>query len=218
MIRTWLVRLLLVIPALALLYFPVTEQLRVWFGPEPDRIVNWQEAGASTQPVGCRVVDLLPDVTVEPAANAHAFTRVSLDEADVTSRRVVAQHRNWPFFRYAVYGAGPQLVYLTLPDAGQYLAWARAQVWDDSGETAGGNADVVFIDARSGDPLLLVTNVAITDPAATCMWNTGEFERVVDPLVSLIGAAIYVLLLVVVWALRRVWRIYRGGVDTPAES
>ncbi len=210
--HSWLTRLLLAIPALVLLYLPVTEQLRVWFAPEPHLTVNWQDAAASTEPVGCRAVDLLPGYPVEPGDDAHAFTRVSLDEANVTARRVVGDHRGWPFFRYAVYGMGPQLVYLALPEAGQYLAWAKTLAWDDSGATAGGNADVVFIDARQGDPLLLVTNVAITDPAATCMWITGEFERVVDPLVALIGFAIYVLLLVVVWALRRVWRSYRGGV------
>lgn len=210
--RDWVMRLLVTIPALALLYFPLAEQLRVWFAPQPDITVNWQAAAASTEPVSCSVVDLLPEYAVEPGNDAHAFTRVSLDDADITARRVVGDHRGWPFFRYAVYGMGPQLVYLTLPEAGQVLAWVKTLVWDDSGDTAGGNADVVFIDARQGDPLLLVTNVAITDPAATCKWITGEFERVVDPLVALIGFAIYVLSLVVVWALRRAWRSYRGDI------
>ncbi len=209
MVGKWVLRIALMLPAVALAVWPFAEQLRVWRAPDSAYEVDWPASNTSNA-VDCWAADVLPDVTgytVEPADDAFALTRVSLDAATVTARRTVANVRGWVFFRYALYGAGPQLVYLTAPDGVQHLTWARMLIVDEGG--ARGTGDLVYVDARGGDPVLLVRDIAVVTPARSCGRITGEFERVVDPLLSLIGLGIYVLLVIFVGAVSRLWRIQR---------
>lgn len=204
--RTWLVRLVLLVPVVALAAWPLSEQARVWRAPQPDK-VRWADEAGST--ASCFDVDIAPGYAVSFATDAHALTQVSLDEAAATARDVVSREHNWPFFRYALYGAGPHLVYLDAPDGQQFLAWARMLIWDESADGRRGTGDLVYVDARNGDALLIATGIPVNVPSLTCAAIVGEFERVVDPLLSLIGLGIYVLLLIVVWSLRRAWRLMK---------
>lgn len=205
--RTWLLRLVLLIPVVVLAAWPLSDQVRVWRAPQPADRVQWAgEAGAAES---CFEVDVAPDYTASFANDAHALTQVSLDEVTVTARDVVSREHNWPFFRYALYGAGPHLVYLDAPDGQQYLAWARMLIWDESEDGWRGTGDLVYVDARNRDTLLIVTGIPVNAPSLTCAAIVGEFERVVDPLLSLFGLGIYVLLLIVVWSRRRAWRLMK---------
>lgn len=191
----------------ALAAWPLSEQIRVWRAPQPRFSAQWTgEAGVAES---CFEVDVAPDYAASFATDAHALTRVSLDDAITTARDVVSREHNWQFFRYALYGAGPHLVYLDAPDGQQFLAWARMLIWDESANGRRGMGDLVYVDARNGDALLIVTGIPVNVPSLTCAAIVGEFERVVDPLLSLFGLGIYVLLLIVVWSLRRARRLMK---------
>lgn len=210
MSKKWLVGIGLVIPVVLLVLWPLSEQLRILRAPKPADTITWAVI-EEVDVVSCFAVDIAPGYTVSSATDALAFTQISLDEAIATSRDVVSRSRNWPFFRYALYGAGPRLVYLDQEDGDEYLAWARMLAWDTGDDVAYGTGDLVFVDARNGDPLLLVSDVTIAYPSQRCAAIVGEFERVVDPLLMLIGLGIYVLLIMVVWSLWRARRLIKQG-------
>ena len=70
-----------------------------------------------------------------------------------------------------IFSDGPTLVQATFPDNQQRLSWAYVVVLDAGGFTLLGDAAIVYLDALTGEPLALVSNLTVGDPQMVCSSN-----------------------------------------------
>jgi hypothetical protein len=97
--------------------------------------------------------------------------RVTREQAHTIVNRVIVRHYGLPFYlspAYPFLSHGPKLVWATFPDGERRLAWYQVVILDDGGATLMGRAAAVYLDARTGEPLVLITDVVVGDPWMTC--------------------------------------------------
>jgi hypothetical protein len=88
--------------------------------------------------------------------------------------RVLARHYGFvPVFAVN----GPRLVRATFPDGQRRLTWYEVVFIEHSGLMVG-KATGVYVDALTGEPLLLMPDVEVGDPAMTCagLWLNLPFK------------------------------------------
>jgi hypothetical protein len=186
-----MITLLLIVPMIVLAILPLYEQSQVWATPDPQWSVSANVTGAS----GCYDLPLIGDYSVGRAEDMRGMVTVSSVEGRQTADRMIADHRGWAFFQTGLYGSAVSLVRITPPDNQERLAWARVLVWDDGGASLLGKADIAYVDADSGDPLLLVTDVTVGDPSLACTLITADINTMRPALISLIALAAYAALI-----------------------
>ena len=86
------------------------------------------------------------------------------------------------------------------PDNQSHLAWVygEGRITDQIGMSAA--AEVVYIDAATGDPLLLIKDIHAGDPSFTCsqLHNTDKVQQVVLYLTALLISAAYLVAAILV--------------------
>ncbi len=190
MARRWFVMLLIVMPMIVLAILPLYEQSQVWSTPDPQWTIAADVSGAS----GCYDLPLIGNYSVRRAEDLRGTVNVSSADGRLTADRMIADHRGWAFFQTGLYGSAVSLIRITPPDDVERLAWTRVLVWDDGGASLLGKADIAYVDAASGDPLLLITDVTIGDPALACAMITADIDTMRTALLSLMGLAGYAAL------------------------
>ena len=199
MSRRTLTFILLSLPALVLLGWFVFEQAPSWFPSAPrwlqvtsgEAVSGACEAMASVRAYSGRFV-------------SEGGSSVSADDARARTDEIVAQTYDLPTGDYVE--AQPSLVRATFPDVGERLAWLAVANLDAGGETRLGKASVVYLDAQTGEPLAVITAVAVTDAREACGGppiSRRVLLRQYLPLLALVGYGVIVLAGYAVVALRR---------------
>jgi uncharacterized membrane protein len=181
--RHWL-RLLPWLPILALLGWYFYEQALAWTAPTPRWIVS--EHGLATS-ASCQDLVIVTGgkLNVRRVEDASA-TKVTGGQASAIIDRVIARYTgNRLFF------SNPILVQATFPDGQRRLAWAVFDVIEPAtGKYSGlgGKAIGVYLDASTGEPLMLVTDTIVMDVGFGCSgffmglplvhWSLGQFLSV----------------------------------------
>lgn len=191
MARKWIITILLILPMIGMAIPPLVQQAKIWTTPDPQKTISSNVVGAT----GCHDLPLIGNYNVEPADDLDDTVKISAEEGRNTADRTIAAHRGWFFLQIGIYGSRERLVHITLPNDEERLAWTRVLVWDDGGITLQGKADIAYVDANTGDPLLLITDVTVGDPAFTCgMVLDNHIDDVSTAILSLIALAIYAAL------------------------
>jgi len=103
------------------------------------------------------------------------------------AREVISEE---PAFHYG------DVAEITLPDDERRVVWAHVFVTDDGGDSRQGSASIVYMDGDTNEPLVLVTDVVITEPfAAGCQLvsittDVDEFFDKWQPLIYLFAYAL----------------------------
>jgi len=108
-----------------------------------------------------------------------------------------------------LYAAGPDLALVTLPDDEERLAWYYVAVVDPGGVTLMGQSAAVYVDASTGEPLVLITDIVVGDPQMVCsleMWLAPTWGRVLA--LTLLGT--YGVLVLAGIGAVRAWRWMRA--------
>jgi hypothetical protein len=123
---------------------------------------------------------------------------VSEEEAAETISLLVIQRHNGVSF--PVLTSEIELVEATFPDDVERVAWRQAMVYALSEMGMVGNTEVVYIDAATGDPLLVVEGIQVGDPLMVCGQRPSRVLAVesMRPMLPLMVGAGYVSLMVVV--------------------
>ncbi len=106
----------------------------------------------------------------------------------------------------AVFGGGPSLITAVFPDGQERAAWFRVLVLDTGPDGTLGAASVAYIDASTGEPLLLLTGVQIGDPVMTCGLETAAMEAMVRRTLPAVLLALYAVLVGGIWLVRQARR------------
>ena len=73
---------------------------------------------------------------------------------------------------------------MTLPDGQERLAWHRVLVFDVGSETSPGTADIIYVDAQNGNPLVYVTDASVGTPNLTCSRDSDVImEAIINKLI-----------------------------------
>ena len=146
------------------LVLSVIGQILIRSVPEPRWTVSAQEAGIESALGTCSQAGELEKYHAQPVIDAPGKI-ISARIAEQTAGQVVGRHHSAIF---ALYAYGPHLTRMTLPDGQERLAWYKVVVTDDGGSTLIGKADIVYVDAQTGHPLLQITDVGVGDPSLAC--------------------------------------------------
>jgi len=158
-------RILVALPALLLVAWWIATEIPDWFAPKPRWVISANGEYLAT----CRDVSQL-----------HTFPTSLLQDGGTTpiteeeSRSLAARGRG--YFWVVPY---TELVEATFPDGNQHTAWYQIFLLDDGGYTLMGKAEVLFIDAQTGEPLLLITDITVGDPVMTCSGIDFIVDRMV---------------------------------------
>jgi len=91
---------------------------------------------------------------------------LSADRAALTAWRVIQKHvRDRAFHSVFLYAEGPTLVRATFPDGVQRLAWRRISLVQQDSSRLIGTAAAVYLDAWTGEPLVLVREIYVSEPS-----------------------------------------------------
>jgi hypothetical protein len=157
------------LPIIALLGSVMYDQALYWTTPLPRWLVSM---GGRTIP--CQIASRLAafDFEVKPVEEVQS-AQVSLEQARSIADRVLARR----FGSYLLWGHAPMLVRMTLPDGRQRLAWYQFELTEDRTGVTGWDvkAATVFVDALTGNPLMLVTDMVFTNPTESGCGVTWYF-------------------------------------------
>lgn len=141
-------RILIALPAVVLAAWWVATH---WFAPKPRWVMSSNEGLIS-----CRDA---------PALKVFPSERIETGEIPPITGPRAAQ------IALEVRGglaADIGLAKATFPDGTEHTAWYLTTLTDNGGYTLIGKAEVLYVDATTGEPLLLITGVKISDPSMTC--------------------------------------------------
>jgi len=157
------------LPIIALLGSVLYDQALFWTTPLPRWLVSM-----GGRAIPCQIASRLAafDFEVKPVEEVQS-AQVSLEQATSIADRVLARR----FGSYPQFGHTPLLVRMTLPDGRQRLAWYQFELTEDrTGVTyLDVKAAAVFVDALTGDPLMLVTDMVFGDPSMSGCGVTWYF-------------------------------------------
>jgi hypothetical protein len=172
------------LPILVALGWLLYQQILVWALPQPESVIphtDWE--------VG-RCIDAadLPSYWVaHPEPEEIETAAVSLDEAREIADRVISRHR-WAFSEgFYVYSLGPEAVFARFSDEEQRLTWFRVVVTERGQADMIGEAAAIYIDAMTGEPLVLITGVKVTDLLFSCRYDEEAIARALHQRVLPVG-------------------------------
>ena len=150
------------LPIIVLLGWFLYEQTLIWITPVPhwiaDKGISWYHFCWNSGPGNWTVGET---ESVEDTQIA----RITRGQADDIMERVLARYYGFvPVFAVN----GPRLVQPTFPDGQRRLAWYEVVFIEFDSGGMSGKATGVYVDALSGEPLLLIPDVEVGDPAMTC--------------------------------------------------
>jgi hypothetical protein len=155
--KRWLV-VSLSLPIIVLLGWFLYEQILIWATPVPHWI-----ASKGQHVNHCRAIEQWFEA--EPVEDTQA-ARITRPQAGDIAQRVLARHHGFAPLTEA--NGSPRLVRATFPDGRRRLAWYEVVVIDDGGASLEGKATVVYLDALTGEPLMLIPDVGVGDPCMAC--------------------------------------------------
>jgi hypothetical protein len=117
----------------------------------------------------CRAAAQLEAYDARPVEDSKIATITPM-QARAIAYSVIARYYDFsPTFLSDMFlSYGPRLVQGTFPDGKQRLAWYQVVIVDDGGSTLLGEAAVVYLDALTGRPLILITGAVVGDPWMVC--------------------------------------------------
>jgi hypothetical protein len=150
-VKRWLIAAIS-LPIVILLGWFIYQQVPIWTAPKPLQTVSRQG----------RVYESCADAaefeTYEPVEGTPA-TEITAEQARIIANRVAARKYGffWSWSRY-----GPNLVQ-TDPHSKQ-LAWCYVMIIDERDWQLSGESAAIYLDAQTGQPLVLVTNFRVQNP------------------------------------------------------
>lgn len=156
----------LFLPAILLLGWFLVEQVQVWTAPEP----RW-------------VISVSDQEDFPSCQSAEAFVLETFDVHPVEEggKRLITAERAGDFISrilgfFPIHDE-PTLAEATFPDGQRRLVWYRFDLVDTGQHDMEGQVPCLFIDALSGEPLLLVTDLVVFDPCmAGCDCLSAQFS------------------------------------------
>jgi hypothetical protein len=139
-------------PIVLLLGWLIYQQIPIWTTPKPLQTVSRQG----------RIYDSCADAaefgTYKPVEDSQA-TEITAEQARVIANRVAAREYSffWSWDRY-----GPHLVQAD-PNSEQ-LAWCYVMIIDEGDWQLSGESAAIYLDAQTGEPLVLVTDFRVQNP------------------------------------------------------
>jgi hypothetical protein len=172
------------LPMLIALGWLLYQQILVWTIPKPQWVIS-----RTDWTVG-RCIDAadLPSYWVaHPDPGDIPPDAIPADEAREIADRVISRHR-WAFGEgFYVYSLGPEAVFAALPDGQQRLVWFRVVVTERGQADTAGEAAAVYLDAMTGEPLVLITAVTVTDLLFSCRYDEEAIARALHQRVLPVG-------------------------------
>ena len=165
--RRWL-GLLPWLPVVALLGWFYYEQALAWTAPAPQWFIP--KGGLATSGSCANLDGMMGNRFDRVPANEMPETRVTAGQAKEIADRVIARYTGYHIWLMWM-GGSPSLGWTTLPDGQRRLVWADFDVVaTTTGAYAGTGGEVVgiYIDASSGAPLALFTEIVIGDVMNGC--------------------------------------------------
>jgi hypothetical protein len=194
--RKRLFLLLLALPVVILIAQLLSLQTAVWRAGEPRWVVD-SEAGYYSS---CTTAAQLERYHAALIDEAGALAVISRQRAEEISQHVLARHYGPA---PVLYSHGPALAIATFPDGQKRFTWYRVMLYDGGGATLMGRGMVVYLDAFSGEPLLLIRDVTVGDPTMVCDMDFTPSIRILL-LLGLVAYLVVVGLLGgLLWLLRR---------------
>jgi hypothetical protein len=200
-VKWGMMALAVLLPGICLVLSLIGE-IRILFTPEPRWTISEQEAGIDNALADCADAGRLEVYHAQPVEDTD-MTIISAAKAKEIADQVIERHH--PSLQ-GFYAEGPHLTHMMLPDGQERLAWYRVLVTDDGGATLIGKADIVYVDAQTGDPLIRITDAPISDPAFACgMDSVFPRDRLIRWAGILVSALYFVFLALVggLWQWRR---------------
>ncbi len=167
--------LLMLLPVACVIGVPLAMRFQVWLTPAPHWVVD---AADGTMHESCYDAAIDQDFTIQPVED-HPTAAITQSAAERIADRTIIKKRGWDQHVLAPQGSAPALIQIMLPNGENRLAWARTLVMH-SGLLY--TADIVYVDAQNGDPLVYVTDTIIGDlsfstPSFGCSYgSTALFD------------------------------------------
>ena len=200
--KHWLWLLLFVPVALFIAWF-IYERVAIWVTPRPQWVTATPEVSYHYPCSGAGYGERDPDESETVPVSEKRARRIA--------HRVFVRQKG-PFASiYWTMGSGPYLVQATLPDGQQRLSWVLGRVIEYDDAYSRGVAATLYIDATTGDPLLLITDVHVSDPGYLC-FDLQLFEWLAVrslPVYAFIG---YVALVTIIAVVVLLWRWIRTKI------
>jgi hypothetical protein len=195
--RRWLV-VGLTLPIVVLLGWFLYEQTLIWITPAP----HWIAGKGQSSYHFCRGLKNWIVDEVEPVEDMQP-ARITREQAGDIMERVLARHYGFiPLFK----ANGPLLVRAAFPDGQWRLAWYEVVLIDSGGASLEGKATAVYIDALSGEPLLIIPDAAVGDPCMTCGCPAINLPFRIQQFLALGLLIGYLLMLAVIGGAVWLWR------------
>jgi hypothetical protein len=216
--RRSLLPVLLALPIAALLAWFAVEQ--VWLSMRahtPQWSVTLSEP-ASAMPCDSVIGAGLPDAETlpDPTPTSISSTTAALVVDKVLRARQTASSGAGASSEGAAFpfSSALHLVRATFPDSAQHVAWAQVIGIRETGAFTA-DAVLIYVDASTGEPLMSVDNITLSDPHMTCpsagpVFLYWYFWQLVAP--GLV--VIYLVCLGIVLLIRLVWKRARPGLTT----
>ncbi len=179
-------------------------------GPQPPQ---WTIPYTGTME-SCSTIAHWDRFQVQDATDAHSA--VSSDNASKTGRAVITRYYDFHGASGApLTGVTPRLVFATFPDGQRRLAWVFGLLVSTRHDFMSANAAMVYLDANTGAPLLLLTDITVGDPSFTCPPIYGEdlIEAMTQGITTTLLAG-YIGGILLFIGVRTLWR--RRRKTTPA--
>jgi hypothetical protein len=175
---------IIALPMLMALGWLLYQQILVWTLPPPRWVIPRPDWTVSR----CIDVADLPSYWLaHPAPEDIPADAIPSDEAREIADRAISRHR-WAFGEgFYAYSLGPEMVYAAFPDGTQRLVWFRIVVTERGPADATGRASAVYIDAMTGEPLVLITGVTVTDLLFSCRYDEEAIARALHQRVLAFG-------------------------------
>jgi hypothetical protein len=164
--KQWLY-LALALPLLALLGWALYEQAQVWSAPRPRWVedVNGLKYSGPCDRPGKAAIEAYQILRADEGLAAG----ISGQQAAELASRVIARH--FGIHTEWLWGSSPpdpELSQVTFPDGQRRLAWPVFTFFRFGEDVMEGEVTGVFIDANTGEALMLVTGQSVGDPCMTC--------------------------------------------------
>ncbi len=186
------------LPVILLLGWFLYEQILIWVTPVP----HWIAGQGQFSYHFCHSLGNWIVGEVEPVEDMQT-ARITREQAGDVMERVLARYHD---FVPLMEANGPRLVRATFPDGQRRLAWYEVVFIKMHTGGLAGEATGVYVDALTGEPLLLIPNVGVGDPCMTCTCPALNLPFRLRQCLALGLSITYLLILVIVGGVAWLWR------------
>lgn len=187
------------LPLIAMLGWFLYEQSLIWVTPVP----YWIAGQGQSSYHFCHSLGNWIVGEVEPVEDTQ-IARITRAQASDTMERILARYHG---FVPLMEANGPRLVRATFPDGQQRLAWYEVVFIKMYDGGLAGEATGVYVDALTGEPLLLIPNVAVGDPCMTCICPAINLPFRLRQCLTLGLCIAYLLSLAIIGGVVWLWRL-----------